>query len=165
MQNKIIAGIAVVALILAGVALAKPAQVKEVVKELQGASDSFSFPMRFDSTVTVGGKVFSTSSVAAATFTAANLRETTFVSNTGATIVSMTLPASSTFSNNFIPRPGDARTIYLQPTTAQITLVGATGTDLNSASSSKICSVGGLCRLDFVRKANTDIEVLLTSGI
>jgi len=161
MKNVIVAGVAVLALVVSVVAFSQPAQV--VVKELSGASDSFSFPVRFDNTITQGGKIFSTSSVGAATFTAANLQDVSLVQNSGATVVTMTLPASSTFSRNFVPRAGDTRTVFVNPTTANVTLAGATGTDLDTASSTKVCLAGKVCRLDFVRKVNTDIEVLLTS--
>lgn len=161
-MNKVAIGLAAVAIVVSVFAFAKPAQT--VVQEIKGASDSFSFPVRFDNTFTMGGKVFSTSSVAAATFTAANLQDVSLIQNSGATVVTMTLPASSTFSRNFVPRVGDTKTIFLHPTTANITLAGGTGTDLNSASSTKACVAGTLCRLEFVRKVNTDIEVLMSSA-
>lgn len=164
MQNKIIASIAVLALIVGVAAFAKPAQVKEVVNNIGAASDSFSFPIRFDNSITVGGKVFATSSVAASTLTAANIQDASLIQNSGATVVTMTLPASTTLSRNFIPRAGDTKVVFLHPTTANITVAGATGTDLNSASSTKACVAGTLCRLEFVRKVNTDVEVLMSSA-
>jgi hypothetical protein len=164
MKNALVIGVAVVSLVVSVFALSKPGT--EIVREIQagGASDSFSFPVRFDNGLTEGGKVFATSSVAAATLTASNLLDVTLIQNSGATVVTMTLPASSTFSRNFIPRAGDTKTIFAVPTTANITFAGGTGTDLNSASSTKACVAGTLCRLEFVRKANTDIEVLLSSS-
>jgi len=118
----------------------------------------------FADTMTVGGRVLATSSVGAGTYTAGNLMNTSLIVHTAASAATATLPASSTLTS-FIPRPGDSKTIYFQAVTTKVTLEGGSGTDLNTASSTKNVEPTGLGRLDFTRKANSDIEVLLTTGI
>lgn len=127
------------------------------------AGDFHSNHETFASGVTLGGRVFATSSVGAATYTAASLTDVTLIQHTAASALTATLPASSTLTS-FVPRAGDTRTIFLAPITTGITLAGGTGTDLNTASSTKFCVVSQVCRLDFTRKVNSDIEVLLTNS-
>lgn len=114
--------------------------------------------------ITVGGGVLATSSIGAATYTAAQLTSNRLIVHTAASALTVTLPASSTLAN-FVPNAGDTRVLYISPVTTLITLAGGTGTELNTASSTKNINAGGLGRLEFVRKANKDIEVLLTPGI
>lgn len=121
-------------------------------------------PEFFYQPVTMGGNVLATSSAGAVTYTQANLRNTSLIMHTATGALTATLPASSTLSD-FIPRAGDRRVICINAITTKITLAGGTGTDLNTASSTKDIIADGLGCLDFVRKSNTDIEVLLTTGI
>lgn len=127
------------------------------------AGPDFDSPVFFRQTATPGGNVFATSSQGAVTYTAAQLLNTSVIQHTATGALTATLPASSTLSTIFLPRAGDSRTIYLTPITTNITLAGGTGTDLNMASSSTSCLVNRICRLDFVRKANSDIEVQVTN--
>lgn len=123
-------------------------------------------PQVFLQPVTLGGNVFATSSVGAATYTAASLQNITLIQHTAASALTVTLPASTTMGA-FLPKAGDTRTIYITPITTGITLAGGVGTELQTASSTatKFVNAGNLGRLDFVRKSDTDIEVLLTPGI
>lgn len=118
----------------------------------------------FYSDITVGGNTLATTSAGTVTYTASDIRNNKLILHTASGALTATLPASSTLSS-FVPRPGDVRTLFIQALTTKITLAGATGTDLNSASTTKEILVGGVGRLDFVRKVNNDIEVLLTTGI
>lgn len=117
----------------------------------------------FRDDVVVGGTSFATSSVGAGTYTATQITNSKIIVHTAASALTVTLPASSTLSS-FIPKIGDTKTTFLLPVTTGITVAGGTGTDLNTSSSTKFCVVNQLCRLDFVRKPNSDIEVLLTSS-
>lgn len=114
--------------------------------------------------ITEGGNVLATTSQGAGTYTAANLQNTSIVQHTAGAAFTGTLPASSSLTS-FVPKAGDRRTIYWHAITTGITLAGGTGTELNSASTTKNVNVGGVARLDFVRKANTDIEVFMSAGI
>ena len=139
---------------------------KQLPPPLSGAAGSdFTFPVTFWQGATIGGRVVATSSQGTATYTAANLIDATLIQHTAAAAVTVTLPASSTLSSAFAPRAGDTRTIFINAITSNVTLAGGTGTDLNTASSTKTVVAGGMARLDFVRKANSDFEVLITTGI
>ena len=85
---------------------------------------------------TIGGNVLATTSSTAATYTQANFSNVTLIQHTAASTLSVTLPASSTLSD-FARNPGDTRTIYVTPVTTGITFVGGTGTDFDTASSTK----------------------------
>lgn len=126
------------------------------------AGPLFTEHIQFLEGFTEGGNAFATSSAGAATYTASNLNEkVTLVQHTATAALTATLPASSTI--NWIPRAGDRRTIFFAPITTGITFAGGTGTDLNTASSTKFIIAGTVGRMDFIRKVNTDIEVLLVS--
>ena len=89
--------------------------------------------------------------------------------------ITLSLPASSTLSS-FAPTAGNVRTVYIRNSTTTATtlgdviIAGGTGTLLKIASSSPSAAVllgdtdaGNYAKLDFVRKSNTDFEVLITS--
>ena len=89
--------------------------------------------------------------------------------------IPLSLPASSTLSS-FAPTAGNVRTVYIRNSTTTATtlgdviIAGGTGTLLKIASSSPSAAVllgdtdaGNYSKLDFVRKSNTDFEVLITS--
>lgn len=135
---------------------------KEVPVGASSGPDFLSRAFFFDDAI-VGGSVLATSSVGAATYTAAQVMNNKLIIHTAASALTVTLPASSTIKD--IPRPGDTKTLFINPVTTLITFAGGTGTDLNSASTTKNINAGGLGRFDFVRKSNTDIEVLFTPGI
>lgn len=159
----------VLALVLGFAGLSQPAvdlnAVVAEAKKVFGASagPEFSFPVIFKETAVIGGKVFATTSAGTVAYTAANLEGVRLIQHTATAAVTASLPASTTLSN-IVQSPGDTKSIYLVPITSAVTLAGGTGTELNIASSSAVCRVGGLCKIDFVRKTNTDIEVLVTSG-
>ena len=161
-KQNIFTVLGVVLVLIVGIIIGN---VSKVVRNTGGANagtDHYSAES-FLAGVTVGGINFATSSVGAVTYTAASLRDVSLITHTAGSALTATLPASSTI--DFIPRSGDTRTIYFAPVTTGITLAGGTGTDLHSASSTKLVPVGTVARLDFVRKSNTDIEVLLNLGL
>jgi len=167
MKDTLIISGVVLALVLAFVGVSQPSvnvdEIVQEVKSLGAAGPDFSFPALFRQGVVVGGNVFATTSAGTVTYTAASLKDVTLIQHTATAAVTASLPASTTLSN-IVQSPGDTKTIYLTPITSAVTLAGGTGTALNTASSSAVCRVNGLCRMDFVRKSNTDIEVLLTSA-
>lgn len=87
----------------------------------------------------------------------------------GAASVTLSFPATSSLTS-FIPATGQTRTIFIRNATTtagvNILVASSTGVIVNSASTSAlIMSTTGAKnygKLDFVRKANTDISVLLT---
>lgn len=82
--------------------------------------------------------------------------------------VTLTLPATSTM-NAFVPNAGDWRTILLVngTTTAAktVSIAAGTGTLLKNASTTAAVGPGSVASLMFIRKANTDIDVLFVPGI
>lgn len=114
--------------------------------------------LRLHEDAEIGGGNLATSSIGAATYTAAQVFNNKLITHTAASALTVTLPASSTVSQ--IKETSMTHTLYLAPVTTNITVAGGTGVDLNIGSSTAVCLAGGVCRLDFVRKANTDIEVL-----
>lgn len=152
LQNLVAVAVSVAALAVSFVAYNKPAEF--------GGTEEF-FTKYFREDAILGGFNFATSSQGAATYTAATFKPSKTITHTATGALTATLPASSTVPD-FIPRTGDTATKFLLPVTNGITLAGGTGMDLNTASSTKFCVAGQVCRLDFVRKSNTDIEVLMT---
>lgn len=111
-----------------------------------------------------GGNVFATTSQGATTYTAADIEVASLIRHTASAALTATLPASSTFSSAFIPTPGDRKDICLYAITTLITLADGTGTEINTASSTKNVNAAGLGCMTFIRDSDTDIEVLLTTG-
>jgi hypothetical protein len=120
------------------------------------------FNETFYDDITLGGMVFATSSTGTVTYTAASLAKAALIEHTAASNLTANLPASSTIY--WIPRAGDRKNIRFAAITSQITLAGGIGTDLNSASSTKVILPGTIGNLEFVRKSNSDIEVLMTTA-
>ncbi len=163
--NKLAVSISVVAVLIAGIVFFnKPAQITvDKTQTLGGvAQDQYSEAF-FHDTATVGGNILATSSIGAVTYTAASISKVSLIQHTAASALTATLPASSTLTN-FIKYPGDTKTIYIHAITTGITLAGATGVDLDTASSTKNIVAGNVARLDFIRKSNSDIEVVMTQG-
>lgn len=150
-------GILAIALVVLGTLMV-------VNKPLGGSSTSHYFAESFLAPVTLGGPVFATSSVGTVTYTIASLRDFNTISHTTASAVTATLPASTTMQS-FLPNAGDTRTIYLNAITGTVTVAGGTGTLLVKATTSAAILPGGTARLDFVKKVNGDVNVLMTSGI
>lgn len=111
----------------------------------------------------VDSNPYATTSVTATLAARELIGKTTFL-DSGFAARTLTLPATSTL-NGFIPKVGDvARIIVVNQGTTTLTLAGGTGTLLYSASSTKAIPTLGVASLEFVRKANTDIAVLMTLG-
>jgi len=156
--------LSVVALILAASALGFAVFGGETYAPLGAAAgpDVTSRTFFFDDAI-IGGPNNATSSVGTATYTAAQIINNKIITHTAASALTATFPASTTLGA-LVPKAGDTATRYILPVTTGITFAGGTGSDLNTASSTKFCVQGQVCRFDFVRKANSDIEILMTSS-
>lgn len=154
------------ALLIGVLGLLGVAAFKEVPAPVIGAASGPEYYNRqfFRDNAIIGGTVLATSSRGTVTYTADNIKNSKVIVHTATAALTANLPASSTLTD-FIPRPGDTAIVYISPVTTLITFAGGTGVDLNTASSTKNINAGGLGSLEFVRKADSDIEVLLTPGI
>lgn len=111
---------------------------------------------------------FATTSTGSGTLTSANIAKVASILSTNAGALTLTLPASTTFTgvNAFVPVAGDQRSfVIINQGTALLTLAGGTGTLLQTASSTKTVNIGGSAELICTRKTNTDIVCLLSAGI
>ena len=83
----------------------------------------------------------------------------------------LSFPATTTLGSNFLPTAGMMRTFFVRNATTtasmDITLTGGTGMLLKKATSSAIImgdtDGGNYAQFNLIRKANTDIEVLLVN--
>lgn len=125
-------------------------------------------------TLTQGGGIRATTTTAtSATLLASDFDTENVIDVTpGGASLTLTLPATSTLTS-FIPTAGQTRTIYIRnaTTTAGIALTIAAGTGvplkIATSTSSGVVILGdtdgsNYGRIDFLRKANTDIEALLS---
>ena len=134
-------------------------------------SGNFHRSFHFCHTLTQGGGIRATSTVnSAETLLAADFDVENVIAYTlNVQDATLTLPASSTLSS-FIPTAGQERSIFIRnaSTTAamDLTLAGGTGMNLLVASSTKVIvgntSGSNSARLDFVRRADTDIDVTMS---
>lgn len=168
MDNKLVSGVLVVAVLgLLGVSAFKNTTVTVNNPQpqfgAQSGPESFQ-KMFFRDNAVIGGNVLATSSQGTATYTSADITNSKVITHTATAALTVTLPASSTLTN-FVPNVGDTAEVFINPVTTLITFAGGTGTELNTASSTKNVNAGGLGVFKFVRKANTDIEVFMSAGI
>lgn len=121
-------------------------------------------------TLTQGGGIRATSTVnSAETLLAADFDVENVIAYTlNVQNATLTLPATSTLSS-FIGTAGQTRTIFIRnaTTTAKtLTIAGGTGMNLLVASSTNAIvgntSGSNSARLDFVRRADTDIDVMMS---
>jgi len=147
-------------------ALARYEADNETKGIILGANPGTDFPkaVSFLGGVTYSN-TFATTSVGAGTLTAGSIANVTSILSTNSGALTLTMPASTTL-RAFIPKAGDAkRVILVNQGTALLTLAGGTGTLLQTASSTKTVNIGGSALLNFVRKSNSDIIVLMSPGI
>ena len=125
----------------------------------------------FHEGLTDGGGIRATSTVnSAETLLAADMDKEKVIAYTlNVQDATLTLPATSTL-RWFIPQAGETRSIFIRNATTtasmDLTISGGTGMNLITASSTKAI-VGGTAgansaRLDFVRRADTDIDVTMS---
>ena len=83
----------------------------------------------------------------------------------------LSFPATTTLGSNFLPTAGMMRTFFVRNATTtasmDLTLTGGTGMLLKKATSSAVIigdtDGGNYAQFNLIRKANTDIEVLLVN--
>jgi len=129
------------------------------------------FPMFFHEGLTDGGGIRATSTVnSAETLLAADLNKAKVIAYTlNVQDATLTLPATSTLSS-FIQQAGETRAIFIRNATTtasmDLTIAGGTGMNLLVASSTKVIvgntSGSNSARLDFVRRADKDIDVTMS---
>lgn len=114
---------------------------------------------------TQGGGTTATTSQGTVTYTASMFDTESLILHTASAALTATLPASSTLSA-LAPKAGMSRKVCVAPITTGITFAGGTGTDLDTASSTKFIVAGGIGCFDFIRKTDLgDFEILMTSGL
>lgn len=128
--------------------------------------DQYVFTHFYDN-VNIGGFDFATSSIGAATYTAASLLKTRLIEHNAASSLTVTLPTAATLSSaGFMPNPGDTQSFWIHASTTLITVAGNTGITLYSASSTKQIAAGSIGKVECVRLGATEarlIECLLTA--
>ena len=182
MKDKIIGIIAIIALGLGVVGITKspvatPVPVSTPQEEKAGASsggDVFSY-LRVSGAFTQGGGITATSTSGNAVPLLATDFDTENVIDVTLNVLDATLtfPATTTLTG-VVPTPGMTRTIFIRnaSTTAamDLTVNGGTGVLMKYASTTP-ANVGVItgdtdganyARVDLLRKANTDIEALVT---
>ena len=158
-MNKIIGSIAVVALLVGGYALFNTFQPVQQNFGATAGNDFFGF-VSFHGGELVGGGNFATSSVGAATYTAAQIMNNRLITHTAASALTVTLPASTTLGA-YLPNKGDSKTTCIDGVTTAITLAAGTGDIFSYGTSTSIVAPGNEMCMTFSKKANTDIDVLL----
>lgn len=167
--SKLSLGASVLAVVLSVVVFTRPAQVvREVVTEYLGSSQTESFLKEFQQSFVVGGRIASSTTGTTGTLTASQLENINMFDYTlNVADVTLTLPASSTFS--YIRNPGDTKVVYVRNATTtaamDITFAAGTGLNLKKASSTAVLvgnvDGGNTARLTFIRQADSDIDVIL----
>ncbi len=113
--------------------------------------------------VIVGGNVFATTSAGTVVYTAGTLMSyPSIIKHTASSAVSASFPASSTLAS-FLPNAGDRFTMNISPLTSAVTLASSTGVIIHSTTGGAVISAGSSAQLNFLRKANSDIQIILTT--
>jgi hypothetical protein len=160
--------LALVAIVIAFVALSKPAQI--VIKETFGAQpgpDVFEHTS-FNAAATFGGIRATSTNDTTATMLASDLKDVSMIAFTPeAQGITLTLPASTTLSN-FAPKPGNVRTVALcNASTSPLghfTVAFGTGLNAHLATSTLLITAEECATIDFIRSADSDIEVFFDNG-
>jgi len=165
--------VSVVALGGAMLFMQEPRVVERVVeKELGAASGPDHYEHQFfQAGITVGGGIRATSTTGAVVpLVASDFNEEKVIDVTLNQVdATLSFPASSTLAS-FAPRPGDVRTIYVRnattTSTMDLTISGGTGVLMKQATSTGVMIPGdtdgaNFARLDLIRKANGDFELLV----
>lgn len=171
MTNKISIVLAILALVLGGIALTKESKpVEPMVGGLtEYQSKLFAAPVTFDQGI-VESSVLSTTSPANRTLNVSDLKDTSVIlMNPTVGAITVTLPTAANLGSEFLPQIGDSKEVTIVNSTstaaAVITVAGNTGTSLRKASTSAAVIPGGVGFLKFVRTSATTFAVFLTNGI
>lgn len=122
-------------------------------------------------TLTQGGGVYATSTVGSVVPLLASAFDTENVIDVTLNVLDATLsfPATTTLTS-FIPTSGQTRTLFVRnastTATMDLTISGGTGVLLKKATTSAVIygdtDGANFAKIDLIRKANTDIEALVT---
>lgn len=162
MSNKLISAVAGIALVLSAIGLftgdvTNPVIERTIEKVGAAAGPTFDNQIEARDSITVGGRVFATSSAGTVTYTAVSLVNTNLVEHNATGALTATLPTEASLSAaGFLPRQGDTKTIFIHASTTKITLAGNTNLTLHSASTTLEISPNTTARLDFVRLGATE---------
>lgn len=164
MIQGIIGGLAVAVVLVGGWLVAQPALPVPNLGALVGP-EVFDH-MQLRQSATIGGNVYASSSQGTVTYTTAGINNNvSLIQQTATAALTANLPASTSLTS-FVPFPGDTKRIYLKNmSTAAITLRDGQGVLLKVASSTNDTRIlaTSTAELNFIRKSNTDIEVLMIS--
>ena len=121
-------------------------------------------------TLTQGGGIYATSTLANSTLYAGDIAANNVVDMTlTQTSGTLTLPATSTMTN-IVPNPGDTRTLWVRNASTSaavnLTIAAGTGMTFKNAASSTVLLIGdtdgdNAMKIILVRKADNDINVYL----
>lgn len=165
MKTNIVIALLVVLLVVAGASFLKPTVGANPGPEYYGMQYFFGG-------LVSGGGVYATSTSGTAVPLLAKDFDTENVVDVTLNVADATLsfPASSTIT--FLPKAGDTRTIFVRNATTtatmDLTISGGTGVLLKKATGTDVAIVNGdtdganFAKIELIRKANRDIEALLT---
>lgn len=121
----------------------------------------------FHDNAIVGGFDFATSSLGAATYTAASFVNAKVIEQQASGALTVTLPTNALLSAaGYLPNIGDTQITYIHASTTKITLATGTGITLSSASTTKDISANSTGKLECTRLGATEarlIQCLLTA--
>jgi hypothetical protein len=160
--------IAVAALIVAGLALVRPVNVKVETSELGALSGpNILTPTFFNKGLVYGGKRATSTNDTTATFLYTDMDDESLIEFTpNVAGITATLPATSTIAN--LRNAGDSRNLMICNATSTastpFTLAVGTGMNLQQATSTLTIATGQCAFMTFVRASDTDIEVYYDLG-
>lgn len=168
-KKDILVGVALVLVLVVGANFPLNGQtVTERVIDKVGAAASPDVynHTSFHNDVTIGGGWYATTTTSG-TYGTGVILKNKFITETGATAVTRTLPTKATLdSEGFLPNVGDTATRFIFASTSAVTLAGNSGVLLHSmgTTTALTISASSTARLDFVRLNDTNgrvIEVLI----
>lgn len=108
-------------------------------------------PLYLHQNVTIGGDVNASSTVATETLAASDIARYKLLNAKAASAATLTLPTkSSLVGAGFLPIAGDTAEWFIHASTSAITLLGNTGVNLRSATTT-VVGIGQTDKLTFVR--------------
>ncbi len=141
--------------------------VERVVNNVGGSGQDEYALKSFHDDIVVGGNWYATTSTSG-TYLASTLVKSKFITETGASAVTRTLPTKASLdSAGFLPNVGDTMTRFIFASTSAVTIAGNSGVLVHGMGTTTLAIMASsTARLDFVRLNSTNgsvIEVLLTT--
>lgn len=167
MKNYIVSALVSVVVVVVGITFFVPKANTVVNQTLGAAGSTFSFPVFFQSGVTIGGGYLATTSANNFTYSANDIARNIGILQISSSAVTGTLPTNVQLSSvGFLPNPGDTYTLFINASTSSLTLAGNTDVILSAASTTKQIAAGQIGTLEFIRMGTSEarrIKVLLTA--